>query len=185
MRLKMNKKQTVLTVVLIALACVVVLPTTAWLFSKTGPLTNLFRQSNIQCEVVEPTGEDGYYQVKNTGEAAAYVRVSVVANWTYTDADGHAHVYYGANHTPTVTLADNWQLMDDGFYYYTSPLSVDTTVDFAMVVADATQAAPTGDHTDVTVQVVAEALQTEPSEAPAEAWGVQLESGTWTTVTTP
>lgn len=182
LKLKIHKKQTILLLAVIVIACAVIPPTVAWLFSETGPLTNLFNQSELSCEVIQPTADDGCYQIKNTGETKIYVRVAVTANWTRTDADGIVHVYYAGDPTVTVALSDTDQWQQVGNYYYcVAPIDAGDTLDFAAVTADATVTAPSDDYADVSVHVSAEAIQTTPSEAIEEAWGLQLVDGTWET----
>ncbi len=171
-KFKQNKKRVILLIGIIAIVCAVVIPTMAWLIAKTDPLTNRFEQAVIACEVLEPAAEGESYQVKNTGDTEAYVRVAVVANWTNTDSEagGIVHTYWQENLSPTVTLSDNWQEID-GYYYYKLPLAVGATVDFATIIADAS-AAPEG-YPDASIQLLAEAIQTQPDEA-FDSWGVTL-----------
>lgn len=124
----MFKKRTLLTLVsLLAILCVTVGGTLAYLVTTSGPITNTFQPTTVTTQVVEKF--DGKVKsdvvIKNTGTTDAYIRAAVVATWQ--DKDGNV---YGKAPVPNVdfkyatTLKNGeWQLGSDGFYYYAKPVA--------------------------------------------------------------
>ncbi len=158
-------------VLLVSLAMVLLFSvggTIAFLIASTDPLENEFAGSNVACEVKEA---DGAYQVKNTGDIHAYIRVAIVATWQ--DADGN--IYYQA---PKVQIAGPEAFAKHGDYYYcTSPVVPEGTVGSIHVTQAEGETAPAG-YT-LKVEVLAQAIQADGQDKDGKkpvtlAWGVEV-----------
>lgn len=154
--------------------------TIAWLSTKTTPVTNTFTPARVTCEVEEDFNEDTGVKtnvnVKNNGNIAVYIRVKLV---TYRTNDDGQHIG-GKAELPTFDSGKNW-VEKDGYYYYTLPVAPDEKP--AANLADSMTL--TGSYEDAdggkqALDVMAEAIQSEPKKAVGEAWGVRISQGSVT-----
>ena len=158
-------------VLLLALA---VAGTLAWLSTKTTPVTNTFTPAEVTCKVEEDfdpdTGEKTNVNVTNTGNIDVYIRVKLV---TYRTNDAGQHIG-GTAVLPKFNLGKNW--VEYGkYYYYTLPVSpggkpADNLAD-SMTLTGSYEDADGGKQA---LDVMAEAIQSEPEKAVGEAWGVTI-----------
>jgi hypothetical protein len=112
--------------------------TVAYLVAGPEAVENTFTPSRVSCVVVENGGEPvsgalvntgdskNDVQIKNTGDTAAYIRATVVVNWT--DADGTKiwanKPVEGTDYNIVYNLSDDgWVKGSDGFYYYSKAVS--------------------------------------------------------------
>ena len=152
--------------------------TLAYLKAHTPPVTNTFTAAEPGTEIEETTdnGVKSSIWIRNTGTAAAYVRVKLVMNWV---DDTTGNIVSGDN-LPNVTLnSDNsWFLGSDGIYYYKMPVAAkgETTNLLKDPITQGT--APEGYHLEVTV--LAESIQAAPSTAVEGAWAVTVVNGALT-----
>ena len=146
--------------------------TIAWLSTKTTPVTNTFTPAEVTCEVTEQF--DGKKKtnvnVKNTGNIAVYIRVKLV---TYRTNDKGQHIG-GTAKLPEFTPGKNW-VKHGEYYYYTLPVSpggkpVANLAD-SMTLMSSYEDADGGKQA---IDVMAEAIQSEPEKAVGEAWGVRI-----------
>lgn len=153
--------------------------TLAYIATKTDGVKNVFDPVTITCEMI-----DGY-MVENTGDYDAYIRAYFVVNWV--DANGNVYGQKPIENTDyKVTSnwknvggsvsANNWELGNDSFYYYTSPVAPNTTTTSLLTVQQLASSVPAG-YT-LQVQMIAEAIQAKPMSTITEHWGVQNSSGT-------
>lgn len=157
--------------------------TIAWLSARTDAVTNTFLPSKVSCAVTEifdeDTGVKSAVNVVNTGDTDAYIRVRLVS---YRTNEKGQHIG-GVAALPEFALGENWVLLD-GFYYYTLPV-----VPGAMPAANlADRIELTGEYKDAdggrqAIDVMAEAIQSVPSEAVGQAWGVSITEGSVTDYT--
>lgn len=164
---KSNAKKKSLTVV-IALALIVCLAvggTVAFLTDITPAIKNIFNPANVEIKVDEAFDNNvkSRIQVKNIGDTDAYIRVNLV---TYYEEDGA--VIPG---TPALefTLNDAWVKIGD-YYYHKAPvaegkLTADLLADDSKIQLEENQV----------VYVLAEGIQSVPTKAVTEAWGVTVD----------
>ena len=156
--------------------------TLAYLKANTSPVTNTFTaaKSDIKIDENVENGEKSSIQVVNTGTAVSYVRVKLVMNWV----DGNGKVVSGGK-LPEVTLNKSDWFVQDDIYYYTKPVGPkDSTAN--LLKDPITQPnAPDGCHLEVTV--LAESIQSAPSKAVTDSWGVRVDNNGYLTqpTTTP
>lgn len=151
--------------------------TIAWLSTKTTPVTNTFTPAEVTCEVEEKfdktTGVKNDVNVKNNGNIAVYIRVKLV---TYRTNDDGQHIG-GTAELPKFNPGENW--VEYGkYYYYTLPVAPNEkpNADLAekMTLEKSYKDADGGKQA---LDVMAEAIQSEPEKAVGEAWGVQIAPG--------
>lgn len=175
------KRSLVLVVSVLALVLAVAGGTLAWLVANSGPVTNTFTPATVSCEVEETFKNNvkSDVNVKNTSNIDAYLRVKLV---TYRVNKDGEHIG-GTATIPGFTPGEGW-VEHDGFYYYTKP-----------VVPGATPAKPLIDTITLTdsyndadggkqvIEVMAEAIQSQPDSAVQQAWGVTIANGKVTAYT--
>lgn len=165
---------------LVLLLALAVGGTVAWLNARTPKVTNTFTPAHVTCEVEEAfdktTGVKTDVNVKNTSDIDVYIRVKLV---TYRTNDAGQHIG-GTTELPAFTLGENW-VEKDGYYYYTLPVAPGKTP--AANLADKMTLTASYDDADggkQALDVMAEAIQSVPEEAVADAWGVKIAQGSVT-----
>lgn len=154
--------------------------TLAWLSTKTTPVTNTFTPAEVTCEVTENFNEDTGVKtnvnVKNAGNIAVYIRVKLV---TYRTNDAGQHIG-GTATLREFTPGENWGKHGE-YYYYTLPVAPGKKP--AANLADSMTLEKSYKDADGGMQaldVMAEAIQSEPEKAVADAWGVKIAPGSVT-----
>lgn len=179
MKLKMTKKKLLAAIVSTALLCGVgVGGTVAWLHDS-DQVTNKFDLASTGGSIDEDFDEKVKEDVKvaNTGEVDAYVRVAV--SISFENPDGTiANVTPQENINYTVDWGrSNWQLGSDGFWYYLSPLPAKEGDRVSSTENLIDSISPKGEAVadlNFRVDVSAQLIQAEPSDAVIEAWGINV-----------
>lgn len=177
-------RQAMMVLSIVLLLALAVGGTLAWLSTKTTPVTNTFTPAEVACEVEEKfdpdTGKKTNVNVKNTGNIDVYIRVKLV---TYRTNDAGQHIG-GTAQLPKFNLGENW-VEYGGYYYYTLPVAPgkEPAANLAdrMTLEKSYKDADGGKQA---LDVMAEAIQSEPEKAVGEAWGVQIAPGKVTAYTT-
>ncbi len=179
-RPRMSRTALVLAAVVLVLGAAIG-GTVAWLAANTPGLTNTFTPGEVKCTVEETF--DGKtkqnVKIKNTGNTDAYIRAKVVVTWK----DAAGNVYGGA--TPvegtdyTISYnADDWSAVD-GYWYCTQPVAPDAPNNLTPVLINSASPvegkAPEGYA--LSIEILAEAIQSSPASAVQEAWGFVPGSG--------
>ena len=154
--------------------------TIAWLSTKTTPVTNTFTPAEVTCDVTEDfnenTGEKTKVNVTNTGNIDVYIRVKLV---TYRTNDAGQHIG-GTADLPEFTLGKDW-VKHGEYYYYTLPVEPkaqpETNLAEKMTLTGSYEDADGGKQA---LEIMAEAIQSEPKKAVGEAWGVRISQGSVT-----
>ena len=154
--------------------------TIAWLSTKTTQVTNTFTPAKVTCKVEENfdenTGVKTKVNVTNTGNIAVYIRVKLV---TYRTNDAGQHIG-GTAELPKFTPGKNWVEYGE-YYYYTLPVAPGKEP--AANLADRMTLEKSYGDADggkQALDVMAEAIQSEPEKAVADAWGVKIAPGSVT-----
>lgn len=154
--------------------------TVAWLTSKTNDITNTFTPSKVMCAVSEifdgHTGVKSNVNVTNVGDTDAFIRVKLV---TYrTNAEGK-HIG-GVAEVPKFTPGDGWVKYGD-YYYYTKPVAPNAQPEEDLIGRiQLASSYPDADGGYQAMDVMAEAIQSQPAQAVGEAWGVSISQGSVT-----
>lgn len=167
-----------LLLVLFLVMMVTVGKTLAYLLDKSQPIKNTFTKSSVTCQVTEDFTDKKTKKnvnVTNTGDTDAYIRVKLV---TYrVNEDGNQ--IGGLAQIPMFTPGTNW-IEYDGYYYYTLPVSPNGSPLNPLIGAEGIileGSYPDADGGKQAIDVIAEAIQSYPSEAVGEAWGVSISEG--------
>lgn len=178
-------KPLVMAALVLAVVGVAVSGVIAWL-STTSTVSNTFELGTVNPTVQETFENDTKSDVfiKNKGNVPIYVRAQVNIYWQ--DANGNQlweAPVEGTDYTITWGNDPKWVKGSDGFYYWTEPLKADETTGLLIKELTWTTADSSNGRTLV-CDIAVQGIQAEPVEAVQEAWGVTIESGTVTPVTT-
>ena len=170
--IRMNRTA-VLLIAIILLISTAVGSTVAFLATKTEPVENSFEYANVSCKVTQDRDTDGsIVQVKNTGTISAYIRAAVVANWMDTDGNIAASVPKGYSYDLTYS-SGSWAQGTDGFFYYLLPVAPGASTEGNLLTCTVT--CPETPEYTLSVEVLAEAIQSTPASAVNEAWNVKVD----------
>lgn len=183
----MFKKKPLITLVsLLAILCVTVGGTLAFLIDTDGPITNLFNPSKVTTEVIEELNGTTKQNVmiKNTGDTDAWIRAAVVVTWQ--DAQGNVYGQepeegtdkdYTISYNVSDTVSANcWVEGNDGFYYWTSPVAAKTGLTGILIdscTASGTKVVGTGDDAVtyyLTVEIIGSGIQNKPANVFNTEW---------------
>lgn len=170
-RAGISKKTATLLLSIVLILGMAIGGTVAYLVTDTTPVRNTFTPSRVSCEVTETVTDNVKTEIKvhNTSDISAYIRVKLV---TYRVNDARQHIG-GTATIPDFTLGDNWVKNGD-YYYYTQPVAAGATTTDSLVGQGGLALTS---YTDVdggkqVIEVMAEAIQSEPAKAVLDAWGV-------------
>lgn len=164
----------VLVVSLLALLLVVAGGTLAWLTAQDS-VSNTFTPAHVSCVVTE--NFDGTVKsnvnVTNTSDIAAFIRVKLV---TYRVNDDGQHIGGTATILP-FTPGTGWVKYGD-FYYYTLPVEPNAAPATDLIdQITLTRSYDDADGGKQVIEVMAEAIQSQPDRAVGQAWGVTITEG--------
>lgn len=179
-RRKKSRKAETILLSLLLLVTMAIGGTVAYLLNHTDPVENTFTPSSVACEVTENFNGTikKNVNVTNTGDTEAYIRVKLV---TYRVNDENQHIG-GKAEIPEFTPGTNWvrypeDNSDVYYYYYTLPVDPgkepadDLIGDPGITLAGSYNDADGGKQV---IEVIAEAIQSEPAKAVCESWGVTI-----------
>ncbi|MBQ4561694.1 MAG: hypothetical protein IJA55_05135 [Clostridia bacterium] len=179
MKLFKNYKVLVIACVIVVL-CVGVGATLAFNNDVTDTLVNTFFPGDISAEITEDfNGEvKEHVKIKNTSERSkAYIRAYYVVTWK--DANGNIYSQKpvaGEDYTYRMGSNGNWDFTTtDGYSYYALPIDPGaSTPDFIRELKPVAGRAPAGYHLEV--DIIAEAIQANPTSIVKSEWGVTVSS---------
>ena len=116
-------------------------------------------------------GEKADIRVENTGNVKEFIRLRLVSY--YVDSNGDI-AGTAASQYPNLTLKNGWIAGANRTYYYTYP--VEPGILCEPFTLGQTQL-ENGTMVYQVMEVIAEAVQAEPSDAAQEVWGVTVENG--------
>ncbi len=167
----------ILLIAMLLLISTAVGTTVAFLMTNTEPVESSLEYARVSCEATESLGMNAsrYVQVKNTGTVNAYIRATYVVNWLDSEKNVVASVPEGYSYTLTENPSGNWIKGKDGYFYYLTPVAPGYSTAGSLLTCTATYP----DHPEYTlsVEILAEAIQSTPKKAIAEAWGVTVSGG--------
>ena len=173
---KMNRN-----IVLIALICLVLIAGSvggayAYLKANTDVLSNEFVPAKVTCSVEEEfqDGIKSNVKVRNTGNADAYIRATVVA--TYVAEDGKILATAPVEGVDYVITwgTEGWVKGTDGYWYHTKPVAPEAVTASLIESAEAVTAP---EDYRLHLQILASGVQSAPDAAVQEAWGVTVTDG--------
>lgn len=167
---RINKAAVLLTAAVLLIGAVVG-STVAYLIAQTDAVENTFEYAKVSCAVEETF--DGStkekVQIKNTGSTNAYIRATYVVNWLDGSGNIAASVPEGYSYELTENPGNMWTKDDDGYFYYLTPVAPgDSTLGSLLTC---TVKRPENPEYRLSVEILADAIQSEPASAVKEAWG--------------
>ena len=165
----------VLLVAIILLISTAVGATVAFLTTKTEPVENTFEYAKVSCEVTESVDMHARrcVQVRNTGTIDAYIRATYVINWLDQAGNIAASNPEGYSYSLTENPDSKWTKIGD-YYYYLTPVAPNDSTPGSLLTCTATY--PDNPEYTLSVEILAEAIQSTPERAVADAWGVTVSS---------
>lgn len=172
------KRSLVLVVSLLALLLVVAGGTLAWLTAQDS-VSNTFTPAHVTCDVVEETFDGTKKEnvtIKNTSDIPVYIRASIIVTWK--DSNGNVYGQLPVAGTDyTIDYGTGWTQQGD-YWYCNSEVAVG--VNTPVLINSCTEVsanAPEGNY-HLSVEIIAEAIQSQPDRAVKDAWGVTVSDGT-------
>lgn len=173
----MSKRIRLWLIAALALCAAAAVGVTLSFMFKKAEKTNTFVPAEVTCEVEESlfSGVKSKVCVKNTGNAAAYLRIRLVSYYVYNDNSIAGRV---PSQYPTLTLQNGWIAGTDHTYYYPTPVEPGAKTGILCdPITLGTVKLADGKTVYQVLEVFAEAIQAEPVGAVQEAWNVTV-SGT-------
>ena len=154
------------------LALASVLATVAYMQAQSSA-KNAFTVAELNVEVDEKFANNVKEDVtvKNDGDVPAYVRAAIVVCWK--DADGSI-----LSDTPKpgqdyeMEIGKGWTLGSDGYWYCPAPVAANAASP-TLIVKCAPKTETSGKR--LCVDILAQGVQAEPSEAVASLWGASVD----------
>ena len=158
---------------------------------KTPAVKNEFAYGKVSCEVLEDF--DGTVKsnvrIKNTGNIPAYILARVVVTWKNENGDIYGtKPVLGEDYSLAINSNDNskWFNMttDSGGLYFYFPEFIEPGEETDKMRYDfkKTENANVPKGYDLSVEILADAIQSEPVSAVKEAWGMTVQNGVITAV---
>ena len=174
------KRSLVLVVSVLVLLLAVAGGTLAWLTAQDS-VNNTFTPAHVTCTVEEKfdgaTKEN--VSIKNTSDIPAYIRAYIVVTWK--DADGNVYgqkPVEGADYKMSINTNKGWT-QKDGYWYCNTAVASGGFTPVLIDSCTSNNSAP-DDNYKLSVEIIAEAIQSSPAEAVGTAWGVTISEGSVT-----
>lgn len=161
----------VLLIAVLLLITTAVGSTAAFLVTKTEPVEESFAYAQVSCQVTDTLA------VQNTGTAQAYIRASYAVNWL--DVNGNIVAAVPEDYSCDLVKDPQgaWVEGGDGYFYCLTP--VDPGGETPSLLTCSVSYPENPEYT-LSVEVVAEAIQSTPAEAAEDAWSVRVSDGVLT-----
>lgn len=170
-----GRKANVLLTSLVLLIVLLVGTTIAFLIASDGPITNIFKPSQVSCKVNETFENDVKTNVtiSNTGDTEAYIRAAIVVTWKDAE-DGNVYGVLpvkGTDYTMELNLED-WIEGSDGYYYYKHPVAprAENGVTSALITSCTVMQGKTPAGYGLNVEILGSAIQSVPVSVINEKW---------------
>ena len=170
----MSKRIRLWLIAALALCAAAAVGVTLSFMFKKAEKTNTFVPAEVTCEVEESlfSGVKSKVCVKNTGNAAAYLRIRLVSYYVYANGNIAGSV---SSQYPTLTLQNGWIAGGDHTYYYLTPVEPGAKTGILCdPITLGTVELADGTPVYQVLEVCAEAIQAEPAGAVQEAWRVTV-----------
>lgn len=176
---KIFQRKTILLVICASLLILAAVGTTiAFLITGTDKVENTFTPSMISTEIEEDFDniEKKDVKVKNTGDTEVYVRAAVIVTWMDNDGNVAADLPKEDDYIISYNESD-WMRGSDGYWYHKQPVAAgsETAVLINSCKLAENAKAPQGYY--LSVEIVASAIQSTPTSAVVDNWGVTLNDG--------
>lgn len=163
------KRSGILLAAVIVLLAGAVGGTWAFLVAQSEPVQNNFTYAHVRCTIDETfdgtTKSD--VKIQNTGDIPAYIRARIVVTWK--DASGSVSAVPVKNTDYTIAFNEtDWTQQGDYWYCKTAVNPNGFTPE---LISECKKTGTAPDGYDLSVEILADAIQSEPASAVTEAWG--------------
>lgn len=163
------KRSGILLAAVIVLLAGAVGGTWAFLVAQSEPVQNNFTYAHVRCTIDEKfdgtTKSD--VKIQNTGDIPAYIRARIVVTWK--DANGNVSAVPVKNTDYTIAFNEtDWTQQGDYWYCKTA---VNPNVSTPELITECKKTGTAPKYYDLSVEILADAIQSEPASAVTEAWG--------------
>lgn len=174
-----NLKSGLFTQIIVVLMFCLVTGTVAYLI-KQNSIKNQFVMGEVKTDVIESFDANNNIKqdvsIKNIGNVPSYIRATITISWK--DKDGN--ILEGIpkeneDYSIKFSESSNWLKGNDGYYYYKTPIEPNNSTD--ILIEECRQIKEYGDKI-LEVSILNQAIQSEPSKAVIETWGVEIDNGT-------
>lgn len=174
-----SNRSLVLTISVIALVVCIVGASLAYLFANTDGITNTFTPTEVTTGIDEDIkgGVKEKVVIENTGDIEAYIRAKVVVTWKATDGSGNVYgkaPVLGTDYTVTYNTTDWFQ--QDGIWYYKQPVASKGKTTALLTDMKKAETVTVPDGYDLSVEIISEAIQSQPRTTVTSAWGVAIDT---------
>lgn len=170
------KRSGILLAAVIVLLAGAVGGTWAFLVAQSEPVQNNFTYAHVSCTIKEKFKNDvkSEVQIQNTGDIPAYIRARIVVTWK--DKDGNVSAAVPVKDTNYTIAFNETNWVQKGEYWYCkTAVAVDGETPALIEKCEKKGTAPEGYN--LSVEILADAIQSEPANAVEEAWKVTVENG--------
>lgn len=180
---RIRKKALLLAVSVALILTAAIGGTIAYIVTKTDSVTNTFEPAKVPIKVDETfeKGEKKDVKIQNTGNISAFIRAKIVVTWKNTDGNVSAiKPVENTDYTMTVGTTGWTYNNADGFWYCNTAVAPNGGNTPVLIISCKPETDKAPDGYDLSVEIIAESIQSEPASAVTEAWGVKIENGTVT-----
>ena len=164
------KRSGILLAAVIVLLAGAVGGTWAFLVAQSEPVQNNFTYAHVSCTINEEFDGTTKSNVKiqNTGDIPAYIRARIVVTWK--DASGNVSAAPVKVSDYTMTMGTGWTKGTDGYWYCKTAVNPDDFTPELITECKKTANPNAPEDYDLSVEILADAIQSEPASAVTEAW---------------
>ncbi len=181
--MRQKDKKIKLAVIFSALAAAVCIIgiTVALILTLTENITNTFTPAEVTCQVVEQfeNGIKSDVDILNTGNTEAYIRAKVLVTWKNTDGEVYWKAPEQAKDYDMVFGEDPDWLYDaqNDTYYYALAVAPEKATGTLIKSVMLRETSVKPENYDLSVEIIADAIQSTPAEAVQTAWNVTVSNG--------
>lgn len=165
------KRSGILLAAVIVLLAGAVGGTWAFLVAQSEPVQNNFTYAHVSCKIDEKfdgtTKSD--VKIQNTGDIPAYIRARIVVTWK--DANGNVSSTVPVKNTDyTIAFNTTDWTQQGGYWYCKTAVNPNGFTPELISECKKTANANAPKGYDLSVEILADAIQSEPASAVKEAW---------------
>ena len=166
------KRSGILLAAVIVLLAGAVGGTWAFLVAQSEPVQNNFTYAHVRCTIDEKfeNGVKSDVQIQNTGDIPAYIRARIVVTWK--GASGNVSSTVPVENTDyTIAFNTTDWTQQGGYWYCKTAVNPNGFTPELISECKKTANANAPKGYDLSVEILADAIQSEPASAVTEAWG--------------
>ena len=163
------KRSGILLAAVIVLLAGAVGGTWAFLVAQSEPVQNNFTYAHVSCRIDEKfeNGVKSDVKIQNTGDIPAYIRARIVVTWK--DENGNVSSTVPVKNTDYTIAFNEKDWTQQGGYWYCNT-AVDVGGETPVLITKCEKKGNAPKDYDLSVEILADAIQSEPASAVTEAW---------------